>query len=551
MLRSRALARLQRLRSRPSSPWTEILAADASRRSNEVLGRRVLFGTSVGSHPIAPTVDSLVAMALWLRGAQPTLLLCDGALPACEACSYTALPRPDEFGSNGPQRRLCAPCFSTGSAFYHPLPLPLRRYREFVSSNEIQRAIADASSMSLEDAFSFEENGLRLGEQARAGVLRFFGKADLSSEPEGLVRSIARRYAAGARVAAIVAERIMDELEPECIVAHHGVYVPQGVLGEVARRDGVRVVHWGTSYRNTTVIFSHDDTYHRTFLTDPVAAWDDRSLSEAQEEDLMQYLRARRRGEGDWTWITPEAALRAEVPERTHLLEELGIHPERPTAGLLTNVFWDAQLHYEGHAFRDMLDWLWTTLDFFFAHPNYQLIVRIHPHEVKRENRQPVEPLIRSRYPALPSNIKIVPYDHPYNTYALMDLCDAVLIYGTKTGVELAPAGVPVVVAGEAWVRGKGFTYDVESRADYLDLLDGLARLERLDAEKTARARRYAYDYFFRRMIPLSSISPDGGVPPTLTVESLDDLAPGRDPGLDVICAGILEGHPFIFDGES
>jgi hypothetical protein len=487
-------------------------------------------------------------MALWLRGAQPSFLLCDGVLPACEACEYMLFSDPRQFVTKGPQRTLCRPCFATGASYYRPLPLDVGRYSDFVRPSEAEDCLRLAAELSLEDCFTFRDDGLELGEQVRAATLRFFGKADLSSEPSELVEGTARRFAAGARLAARVAERVFAELQPECLVTHHGVYVPQGVFGEVARRDGIRVVAWGPSYRNTTLIFSHVDTYHRTLLSEPAEVWD-RPLSEGQEAALMRYLAQRRRGEGDWTWVTPESGLRKETQERDKLLRELELDPSRPIVGLLTNVLWDAQLYYAGNAFEDMLDWLWATLDWFVAHPEIQLIVRIHPHEIKQGNRQLVEPEIRRRYAHLPDNVKIIPHDHPYNTYALMGLCKVVLIYGTKTGVELAPLGIPVVTAGDAWIRGKGLTYDAESRDQYGTLLEGLEALAPLDQHTIERARRYAYHYFFRRMIPISSLDPEGGVPPRLRVERLSDLAPGKDPGLDVICAGILDETAFTFDG--
>jgi hypothetical protein len=81
-----------------------------------------------------------------------------------------------------------------------------------------------------------------------------------------------------------------------------------------------------------------------------------------------------------------------------------------------------------------------------------------------------------------------------------------------------------------------------------VDLLDQLTELRPLDSDTTSRARSYAYHYFFRRMIPLTSLDPNGGIPPELNVRSLVDIDPGRDPGLDVICDGILTGSPFVFD---
>ncbi|HJU48579.1 MAG TPA: hypothetical protein VJ689_10610 [Gaiellaceae bacterium] len=530
-----------------TSPWERIVARGLPPRL-DAGGPRVLVATSVGGHPIAPILDGLVASALWLRGAEPAFLLCDGVLPACEQCAYVDFTDPTRFVAEGPQPRLCAPCHGRGRAHLAPLPMPLHRYGAFVDRSAASAAMRRAAGMTVDECFTFECRGLGLGEQARAGTLRFFGKADLSDEPADVVLGVARRYAGGALVAAEVAERVLETLRPDVVTAHHGVYVPQGVLGEVARREGIRVVNWGTSYRDRTFIFSHDNTYHVTFLTEPTALWEDRALTEGEEQALLTFLRLRRRGEGDWLWVTPEAALRRESQRQGEIASALGLDLGRPVVGLLTNVLWDAQLYYAGHAFGDMLEWLYFTIDHFAAHPDVQLVIRVHPHEVKQGNRQPVSPAIRARYPELPANVRVVEHDSPLNTYAVMDLCRAVLVYGTKTGVELAPFGMPVVVAADAWIRGKGLTIDVSSRDEYRRALESLSEIEPLDDRTIVRARRYAYHYFFRRMIPVESLTPNER-DLTLSIDSLADLAPGRDSGLDVICRGILEGSEFTFDG--
>lgn len=527
----------------PKSPWASV-APPRRERSD---GPTILCATSVGGHEIARTIDSLVASALWIRGANPVALLCDGILPACELCTYVAFEDDvTEFARHGPERKLCRSCFAAGSRMYAPLPFDVRRYREFVSSDEIAKARAYAETLAVEEWFALEENGLKLGEQVRAATMRFYGKADLSTEPAALLETTVRRYGAGALLTAAVATRVFEEIRPEVLVCHHGLYVPQGVLGEVARRDGVRVVNWGPTYRDRTVIYSHGDTYHRTLISEPVEVWDE-PLSADRETALLTFLAERRRGKGDWTWITPEAALRPNVQEGEEVRRWLELDPEKPVFGLLTNVLWDAQLYYEGQAFTDMLEWLWTTIDYFAAHPELQLVVRIHPHEVKAGNRQPVSDEIARRYPELPANVRVVPYDSPINTYVLMQLCQVALIYGTKTGVELTPLGQPVVVAAEAWIRGKDLTIDPETKSAYLEVLEEITAIQPLDELTVDRARRYAFHYFFRRMIPLSSLEP-GSDDVRLTVRSLDDLRPGKDPGLDVICNGILYGEPFVFD---
>ena len=130
-----------------------------------------------------------------------------------------------------------------------------------------------------------------------------------------------------------------------------------------------------------------------------------------------------------------------------------------------------------------------------------------------------------------------------------MALCNTILIYGTKMGVELSSVGKPVIVSGEAWVRNKGLTRDVKSREDYLAALDSIP-LSKLDATTTTRARKYAYHFFFRRMIPLPFVVPAKARIYDLDLDDIAKLGPGNFRGLDVVCDGILSGAPFIYEAE-
>jgi hypothetical protein len=52
-------------------------------------------------------------------------------------------------------------------------------------------------------------------------------------------------------------------------------------------------------------------------------------------------------------------------------------------------------------------------------------------------------------------------------------------------------------------------------------------------------------------MVPVPCMVPTKSVPPfKVTIDGIEDLLPGRQPGLDVICDGILTGSPFIFPAE-
>jgi hypothetical protein len=128
-----------------------------------------------------------------------------------------------------------------------------------------------------------------------------------------------------------------------------------------------------------------------------------------------------------------------------------------------------------------------------------------------------------------------------------MSLCNSAIIYGTKMGVELTSVGLPVIVAGEAWIRNKGITLDATTPDEYFRLLSQLPFAELLSPPQLSRARRYAYHFFFNRMIPLPFIEPNAAYPIyRLKLERLQQLLPGASQGLDTICDGILAQGPFV-----
>jgi hypothetical protein len=112
--------------------------------------------------------------------------------------------------------------------------------------------------------------------------------------------------------------------------------------------------------------------------------------------------------------------------------------------------------------------------------------------------------------------------------------------------------GIPVIVAGEAWIRNKSITTDISTVEDYVRILDGLPCKQRLDEATRERALKYAFHFFNRRMIPIATIHPTDDSPPfVFKLDLVKDLAEGNDLGLDIICRGILYGDQFVYPAES
>ncbi len=542
-----------KLAATPLPDWRRIIATNESlwqraRRRAET-GPRILVATAIGGHPQFTVVESLIAMALTLRGANVHVLLCDQALPACLRAKVSAIS-PETLQREGLARTFCGHCFATGRAVFDGTGLGIVGIGEQLDGTEVAAAAQTAARLSLAQVKDFRSDDLPVGEHGLAGALRYYGRGDISDEPQGT--EVARRYVEAALLTAHATRRLVRQHRYDCAVVNHGIYVPHGILAAACRDLGVRVATWNLAYRKQCVIFSHDDTYHHTLMDEPTSAWEDMVWSPDHERAILRYLESRSRGARDWIWFNNKPD-----DDIDRFAASVGLDWNKPVIGMLTNVVWDAQLHYPANAFPSMVDWVIQTVAHFRDRPELQLLIRVHPGEVappggQTKSNQPVAEIIREAFPNLPRNVFVIGPESPISTYACAARCNALIIYGTKAGVEFTSRGIPVIVAGEAWIRNKGLTHDATSPEHYRRILDALPLSERMDAATIGRARRYAYHFFFRRMIPLPMLSPvERAWPPfMLDVDNLDALLPGRCAGLDIVCDGILGGTPFVYPAE-
>mgnify|MGYP000409442743 CR=1 FL=1 len=540
-------------RHRPREhPFGRLLAAEASawRRARRAAraGPRILMATNTTGARHAAMLEGSIAIALTLRGAAVDFLVCDGVLPACQMAVPVSQDDLQHQARTIALRRFadlhCRACQQLGGDILGPLGLPLRRLGTLIGPGDRTYARDLAERLPRERIAGHAEDGIAIGEHALAGALRFLGRGELGGTPDA--EAVLRRYVEAAALSGRAAARALAGRGYRTAVFHHGIYVPQGPTGDACRRAGVRVVNSNPGYRKNTFIYSHGDTYHHTMMAEPTAGWETMPFGTADEAAIMAYLGSRRVGSRDWIWFheKPDEDFRKAAAA-------LGIDPGKPLIGLLSNVVWDAQLHFPANAFATMIDWAVETVRYFAGRPDLQLLVRIHPAEIRGHvpSRQPLLPEIRRRVGALPANVFVIDAADPVSSYAAMEACDAAIVYGTKMGVELAAVGKPVIVAGEAWIRNKGLSLDASTREAYFAILDRLPEGLEMAPDTIRRARRYAYHFFFRRMIPLPFLDGSRHLF-DLTADSLEAFRPGVFPGLDVICDGILEGTPFVYEAE-
>ncbi len=283
---------------------------------------------------------------------------------------------------------------------------------------------------------------------------------------------------------------------PDVVIIPNGMILEFGAAFQTARFLDIPAVTYEFGEQRERVWL---DWNRPVMWQDTTSLWEavrDRPLTEGQWQQVRELFAARRGGRlwanfsRQWQQTASAGGEKARAA--------LGLD-ERPIFLLPTNVLGDSLVLGREVFSQSLAEWLRETVRYFARHPEAQLVIRIHPGERLTQGPSLAE-AVRQALPHLPEHIHLVAADDPLNTYDLMEIASAGLVFTTTVGLEMAMSGLPVVVAGKTHYRNRGFTLDPDSWASYYQWLDRLLAQPsryRLSEAQTRLAWKYAYHFFF------------------------------------------------------
>src|SRR4029453_10486665 len=144
-------------------------------------------------------------------------------------------------------RDLCRDCQWPAERVYAQLGLKIHRYGDWLTPHDRAEARRPAATLPRDQIECFTVDGLAIGEHAHAGALRFFATGSLDDEPHA--EAVLRRYLESGLLTTFATRRLMRAVRFSSAVFTHGIYVPWGLVGAVARQEGVTVSTWNVAYR--------------------------------------------------------------------------------------------------------------------------------------------------------------------------------------------------------------------------------------------------------------------------------------------------------------
>jgi hypothetical protein len=478
-------------------------------------------------------IETVLAHAVLRRGGAPIFAYCGGRLPICDVMPVDAAP-----------------------------PMPCHSCREY-ASGAIKAAGFDSVALhdvldvsatvkiarkrvagltSVRDCEAYVDQGLPLGRLVRVSVAWFLSRGTLSESPQ--VLETYRSFLVSGIVVARGLHAILKRTGAQRVFMLNGTFFAESIMSALATQRGLPFGTYEKGFIHDSIVMTPGAP--ASHLKMPDSAWEDARdvpLSDEVSDALDAYLGSRRSGGAalDNFW-------RHRVEDVDRIRGELHLVRGRPLVVMFCNILWDSAVLSRDIAFASMGDWVVGGIGWAAAHPELDLVIRIHPAEVGLRNhptRERMAEHIARNVEDLPPNVRVVQADDPTSSYVLMDEAGLGLVYTSTVGLELAARGVPVVVAADTHYRGRGFTVDPENPDEYWAEANRLLESPPVHSERERTqelARRYAALFFFRFHNVLAAVTEEGRSRPRIRAHNASDLDPGHDAPMDRVVTGILNG---------
>jgi len=453
--------------------------------------------------------EVMIAHILRNQGYRPHFIICDHAVDVCDTYNFS-----DEIGW------ICPQCKRDIRDFLKISGIEFSTFSDWIDVNASLRNAEKlvSTGKTISELKNLTMDGFPLGEWSRLSIIRHLKRVNIP-EHDDFCRD---RYSAFLKTACLTLDLAKSIFEKEWagVFLCNGKFFQERIIHGYGREKGVDVFVYERGLKEDHILLARNEF---VIDFDVSAIYERRSpLSPEEEKETNSYMNDRIYGKNFAIDYWPEV-----LEEKREVIEQLRMDENKPMVVAFPNITWDTAVLDREIVFESMWDWLDQTVRYFLEKGDTQLIVRIHPAEVRLPFKfhERVGDLIRKTFPDLPGHIRIVESDSPISSYTLLAMAKKVLVYTSSLGLESAFAGREVIVTAKTHYRGKGFTRDPETPEEYFRFLEDDVGIN--EEEVMSRAARYARALYFDAHIPIQCVKEEDYGNFHYTIGSLEELLNG------------------------
>lgn len=473
---------------------------------------------------------------LRVRGAEIKYLLCDGIYSHCDIFWESVRPRtPDS----------CEFCMGRTKQIAYNMDMPFEWIGQYISPEEKEIAEQWAQEVAPEDFMTATYQDWIIGEWVESSVHSYLRMSDLDLNDPKVLETY-RGYLKTGLLTCFGLTRAFDQFQPDLLFIFNGRVSSLKTAWHVAKLRGIPFLCHEMGWQLGTLrLFDNTscDSLYAYWNLWPI--WGDIPLETYELEQIVKFMAEREvGGQSVLAFLNPLPQALSEVRKK------LDLKPERPVWSLYTSSDDEviAAPEWRGTAFERQRDWIHATIDYAREHDDIDLVIRTHPNtggkKTLGKNVAQLEEFERIKKD-LPSNVRLIMPEEKISSYSLMNLSTVGIIYNSTVSLEMACKGKHVIAAAGAVASNLPFINQVESAESYTQLLDEARQLPLMaySSEVQRLAYRYAFGIYFRWDIPFPLVKMPSMYKGKLTYRTPQELAPGKDEGLDRVCRALLEGE--------
>lgn len=455
--------------------------------------RVVVYGLRTYERSDLAVFEKVLSDSLRYKGASVFNLLCGGLLSSCDGAS-----NPD---SHEP---LCAVCRCQHKTFENLYPGDFLLMSQLLGEGGVETARKAADAVADEAMASFEFLGVRVGEHAFNSANKYF-RNEIQDYKDVKYLHALRHNLFQAILLVLVAKGLLEKEKPTHFITLHGGYSTWGPISEYLGTHGVAIYIHNKSINRVGCFYI---TKAGQDLSDIVAkeVWEEAQkvpLTTEQRRSLHAHLDSVKGGQTT-EYKLYDASKRDDIDPR---LAALLRSTDRKKFALYPHLFWDKAFlnRYDslGSFFKDDIEWMLETIEFFKTRPDSLLFVKPHPGENMAADftKYGARELIRDHFGKLPDNIIVIDKKCRLKSFDLMDSGCTGVVFTSTSGLEHGFFRKPVLAAGEIHYARAGAALRIKSKQEYFDLLADPEPLYDFPDRNYEVIERYAYYYYFRQQV--------------------------------------------------
>lgn len=401
--------------------------------------------------------------------------------------------------------------------------------------------IARLQSLSVDDLLAVEYGGLPLGHLVLPSLRWALRRHDLADDEP--TRILLREYILSANNVAREFAAFIDGRDLLAVVVFNGIMFPEAVARQIALQRGLRVITHEVGLQPLSAFFTAGEA-----TAYPMEIPESFQLGEAENHRLDNYLS--RRFKGDFSMAGIRFWQDIQALDEAFLAKAAQFDKLVP---VFTNVIFDTSQVHANVLFTDMFAWLDHVAELIQTNPRTLFVIRAHPDEMRpgstKQSRQSVAEWVQVRgLLALPNVVFIPPTDY-VDSYALIAKAHFVMLYNSSIGLEASIMGKPALCAGAARYTQYTTLYFPASLSEYKHQAEAFLAADKVPQPEAFvhEARRVLYFQLFKTSLPFERfVEPTSMGYVNLQDFSLDAVRASKNPALQAVYAGVVEGKPFL-----